>query len=322
MTEQTDRDTTSGRRESTVSDTSYAITTQSLSRRFGRKVALDEVNVHVPKGTIYGLMGPNGAGKTTFIRVLLNLLDPSRGAAQVLGFDVVRDTVEVKRRVGHVASLQPLWDWMKVGEYARFLAGCYPRWDQEAVSTVLSRVAIADGDTIRDLSRGQRALVSLAVAIGHQPELLLLDEALTGLDPISRREVLRNIIDVMHAEGRTVLITGQDIADMERICDHVGFLVRGRLVWESSLEELKERVKRLRVEHPGGPPPTVPAGAFAVTQEARETTFTVSNYSAELSASLGGDGRRVEVIDLGLEDIFVDLAQSQLLAAAAAQSKR
>jgi ABC-2 type transport system ATP-binding protein len=218
----------------------------------------------------------------------------------------------VKQRVGHVAALQPLWDWMSVREYARFLAGCYPKWDQEPVSAILARVGIADKDVIRDLSRGQRALVSLAVAIGHDPELLLLDEALTGLDPIARREVLRGIIEVMHAEGRTVLIAGQDIADMERVCDHVGFLVKGRLVWESSLEELKERVKRLHIEHPTGPPPTVPEGAFALVQEPRQTTFTVSDFAPAMLESLRGDGRRVEALDLGLEEIFVDLAQSHL----------
>ena len=295
-----------------MSGNGYAILTQSLSKRFGRRLALEGVSAHVLRGTIYGLMGPNGAGKTTFIRVLLNLLDPSRGSATVLGYDVVRETVKVKQRVGHVAALQPLWDWMRVGEYARFLAGCYPKWNQEPVSAILSRVGLGDSDVIRDLSRGQRALVSLAVAIGHEPEVLLLDEALTGLDPIARREVLRGIIEVMHAEGRTVLIAGQDIADMERVCDHVGFLVKGRLVWESSLEELKERVKRVRVEHPTGPPPAVPKGAFAVMQEARQTTFTVSDFTPALVDSLRGDGRRVEAQDLALEEIFVDLAQARL----------
>jgi len=295
-----------------VSENGYAITTQSLSKQFGRRLAVDGVSAHVPRGAIYGLMGPNGAGKTTFIRLLLNLLDPTRGSAAVLGYDVVRDTVKVKQRVGHVAALQPLWDWMSVREYARFLAGCYPKWNQEPVSEILARVGIGDRDVIRDLSRGQRALVSLAVAIGHDPELLLLDEALTGLDPIARREVLRGIIEVMHAEGRTVLIAGQDIADMERICDHVGFLVKGRLVWESSLEELKERVKRVRIEHPTGPPPAVPEGAFALVQEPRQTAFTVSDFSPAVLESLRGDGRRVEALDLGLEEIFVDLAQSRL----------
>ncbi len=301
-----------------MTESGYAIATQSLSKRFGRKVALNQVSAKVPTGSIYGLMGPNGAGKTTFVRCLLNLINPTTGSAIVLGHDVVRDSVAVRRRVGHVAALQPLWEWMTVREFAGFMAGCYPRWNPELVAGVLSRVAIGMDDRIQTLSRGQRTLASLAVAIGHEPDLLLLDEALTGLDPISRREVLRGVIDVMHAEGRTVLITGQDIADMERICDYVGFLIKGKLFWESTLEELKARVKRVRVEHVDGSPPQVPAGALRVERAARETQFTVSDFSPALLDSLDAPGRRLEVVDLSLEDIFVDLAQPQLQAGAEA----
>jgi len=298
----------------------YAVVTQSLSRRFGRKMALDGVSARVPLGSIYGLMGPNGAGKTTFIRCLLNLIDPTSGSGAVLGHDIVRDSVAVRRRVGHVAALQPLWEWMTVRELASFMAGCYPRWNQDAVKAVLSPVGIDPNDRIQELSRGQRTLAALAVAIGHQPELLLLDEALTGLDPISRREVLRNVIDVMHAENRTVLITGQDIADMERVCDHVGFLIRGRLFWESTLDDLKARVKRIRVEHTGGPQPTIPAKALRVERAPRETEFTVTDFTRDLISSLAASGRRVEIIGLSLEDIFVDLAQPQLTGGSAANA--
>jgi len=294
-----------------MSENGFAITTQSLTKRFGRKVALNQVSARVPVGSIYGLMGPNGAGKTTFVRCLLNLLNPSSGSATVLGRDVVRDSVAVRQRVGHVAALQPLWEWMTVADLAGFMAGCYPRWKPEAVFGILNRVGIERAQKIQDLSRGQRTLAALAVAIGHEPELLLLDEALTGLDPISRREVLRSVIEVMHEEGRTVLITGQDIADMERVCDYVGFLVKGRLIWESPLEDLKAQVKRIRIEHPADSPPDFPVGAMRPERATRETEFTVSSFKPELLASLAGAGRRVEALDLSLEDIFVDLAQGE-----------
>ena len=121
--------------------------------------------------------------------------------------------------MGHVAALQPLWEGMKVKELEKFFAGCYGQWDSAAVAGILQRVEIDPNSRLHALSRGQRTLVLLALAIGHQPEVLLLDEALTGLDPIIRREVLRSVIEGMHSTNRTVLITGQDIADMERICD-------------------------------------------------------------------------------------------------------
>ncbi len=293
-----------------MTDTPCAIRTHTLTKRFGRLAALDRVSARVPRGSIYGFMGPNGAGKTTFVHCLLNLIDPTSGTAAVLGHDVVRDSVAVRQCVGHVAALQPLWDWMKVREFAGFMAGCYPRWSQQTVSDILSRVGISQNARIQTLSRGQRALVGLAVAIGHEPDVLLLDEALTGLDPIARREVLRSIVEAMHADGRTVLVTGQDIADMERICDHVGFLVKGRLIVESTLDDLKARVKRIGVEHARNAALDLPAGALAVERSPRETLFTTTDFSDHLPASLAGPDRRVEVRDLSLEDIFVQLAQS------------
>jgi len=295
-----------------MSENGYAITTDSLTKRFGRFRALDAVSARVPAGSIYGLMGPNGAGKTTFVRCLLNLITPTSGTAKVLGHDIRRDPVGARKRLGHVAALQPLWDWMTVRQFADFMAGCYPRWNPDAVWAILARVGIDRDVKLGFLSRGQRALASLAVAIGHEPELLLLDEALTGLDPIARREVLRNIIEAMHAEGRTVFITGQDLADMERICEHVGFLVKGRLVLESPLDDLKARVKRLRFQHQAGASCDLPAGALNVVRNARETTFTVSDFSPAVANSLAALGRRVEVVDLSLEDIFVELAQPSL----------
>ncbi len=293
-----------------TADNDFAVITQGLTKRFGKLRAVDGANAHIPKGAIYGLMGPNGAGKTTFVRLLLNLVNPTSGRATVLGYDVVKQPVEVRKRVGHVAALQPLWDWMTVKAFGDFMGGCYPRWNPEAVSTVLDRIGIDRQATLGVLSRGQRAVVAIAVAVGHEPDLLILDEALTGLDPIARREILRNVIDAMQAEGRTVLITGQDIADMERICDHVGFLVKGRLVLEATLEDLKARVKRIRVEHPSEAGVPTPPSAFQVERGPRETIFTVENFSDDMLVSLDGPGRRVTASDLSLEDIFIDLAQA------------
>ncbi len=295
-----------------MSEHEFAVATDRLTKRFGRKTALDEVSVHVPTGSVYGLMGPNGVGKTTLSRCLLNLINPTSGTITVLGRDAVRDSVEVRRRVGHVASLQQLWDWMTVDEFVRFVGGCYPQWSPTTVSSFLERVAIDPKQKIGTLSRGQRTLAALGAAIGHEPELLLLDEALTGLDPITRREVLRSIIDVMHLEGRTVVIAGQDIADLERMCDHLGFLIKGKLFYQGPLDDLKARVKRVLVQHPSGPPPAIPAGSLRVAPGMRETQFTVTNFTPALLDELAAPGRIVQALDLSLEDIFIDLVKPQL----------
>jgi ABC-2 type transport system ATP-binding protein len=295
-----------------VSDNGYAVVTDRLTKRFGKKLALDGVSAHIPVGSVFGLMGPNGVGKTTFVRCLLNLINPTSGKMRVLGFDAERESVEVRRRTGHVAALQSLWEWMTVQEFVDFVASCFPHWNAASVSSFLERVAIDSKQKIGTLSRGQRTMAALGAAIGHEPQLLILDEALTGLDPISRRDVLESIIDVMHLEGRTVIITGQDIADLERICDHIGFLIKGKLFYEGPLEALKARVKRIMIQHPCGLPPVIPAGVLRVNASERETQFTVSNFTPELLDELAAPGRVVQAMEVSLENIFVDLVRPQL----------
>ena len=169
-----------------MGENEFAVTTDHLVKRFGRKVALDGVSFRIPTGSVFGVMGPNGVGKTTFVRCLLNLLTPTSGAIRALGYDAVKETVQVRLRTGHVASLQPLWEWMTVQQFVDFVGSCYPSWSPTTVSAFLERVAIDPTQKIGTLSRGQRTLALLGAAIGHEPELLVLDEALTGLDPISR----------------------------------------------------------------------------------------------------------------------------------------
>jgi ABC-2 type transport system ATP-binding protein len=287
----------------------YAVVTDGLTKRFGRKNALHDVGIRVPCGSIYGLVGPNGAGKTTLIRCLLGLLTPTEGRLHVLGHDVRREPAAVRGRVGHVAALQPLWDWMKVGELAAFMSGCYPSWDDGLVSELLARTGIDPAARIQSLSRGQRTLAALAVQIGHEPDLLLLDEALTGLDPLARREVLRGVIEAMHVESRTVLIAGQDLSDMERICDHVGILASGRLLAEGPLDVLKERVRRLRVTHTPEADIAVPAGALSVARAPRETSFVLRDGGQEVLRELHAQGLKAEADGLSLEEIVVSLAQ-------------
>jgi len=295
-----------------VSENEFAVVTDHLTKRFGRKAALDGVSLRIPTGSVFGLMGPNGVGKTTFVRCLLNLLTPTSGTIRALGFDAVRDSVQVRLRTGHVAALQSLWEWMTVQEFVDFVGSCYPHWSPTSVSAFLQRVAIDPTQKIGTLSRGQRTLAALGAAIGHEPELLVLDEALTGLDPISRREVLQSIIDVMHLEGRTVIITGQDIGDLERICDHIGFLIKGKLFYQGPLDQLKAQVKRIMVQHPSGPPPLIPPDALRVSRSERETQFTVSNYRPQLLDDLAGPDRFVQALEMSLEDIFIDLVKPQL----------
>jgi ABC-2 type transport system ATP-binding protein len=293
-----------------MSQTSYAVVSDQLTKRFGRKAALDSVSIHVPVGSVYGLIGPNGAGKTTFIRCLLSLLNPTRGDIAVLGYDLAEDPVPARLRLGHVAALQPMWESMRVRELARFMSGCYPRWNAALVSALLARTGVDPEARIQALSRGQRTIAALAVQIGHEPDLLILDEALTGLDPIARREVLRSVIELMQRESRTVLIAGQDLSDMERICDHAGILVNGRLVVEAPMADLKLRMRRFRVSHAPDAQLALPERATSVRRDLRETCFVLGDGGDGTLTEVRAQGLEAEEDVLSLEEILVSVAES------------
>ena len=201
--------------------------------------ALDEVELRVPAGAVYALLGRNGAGKTTTLRLLMNLILPTRGTMSVLGFDPLRQAPQMLRHVGFVPAGHPCYGWMTVGQALQFIAGFHQHWDRELVTGLLAHSQLQPGAKVEDLSSGMRALLSVALAVGHRPRLLLVDEAFQGLDVVVRREIMRTLIELVQKDGTTILITGHEVSDLERICDHVGIISQGRLLVQDTLEGLK-----------------------------------------------------------------------------------
>jgi ABC-2 type transport system ATP-binding protein len=216
-----------------------AIAVEGLSKRFGKRAAVDGLSFEVPTGGVCGFLGRNGAGKTTAIRMLMNLTDPSAGRALLLGLDARRDHAELMARVGYVAEVPILYDWMTVRELARFTSQFYARWNTAAVDALLGRFGIDTRQKVRHLSRGTQAQLALALAMGHDPELLILDEPATGLDVLVRRDFLGSIIQLIQQEGRTVLFSSHLLHEVERVADQVVIIDNGRLVQSGSTEELK-----------------------------------------------------------------------------------
>ena len=216
-----------------------AIEVEGLTKRFGRKLAVDGLTFQVPVGSVCGFLGRNGAGKSTAIRMMMNLLDPSAGRATLLGLDSRRHHTELMSRVGYVSDTPILYDWMKVRELVRFTAGFYRRWNQARVDSLLDRFEIDRDQKIRHLSRGMQAQVALLMALGGDPELLILDEPATGLDVVVRRDFLESIIHLIQQEGRTVLLSSHLLHEVERVADQVVILDQGRLVRSGSIEDLK-----------------------------------------------------------------------------------
>jgi len=211
-----------------------------LTRRFGQKTALDAVSLSIPRGRVHGLVGENGAGKTTLIRHLLGLLRAESGTVRVFGLDPVADPVGVLSRIGYLSEENDLPGWMRVHELLRYSRAFHPAWD-DALAGELTRSFLLDPDArIKDLSKGQKARAGLVVALAHRPDLLVLDEPSSGLDPLVRRDILEAVMKTTAGEGRTVLFSSHLLDEVERVADHVTMIRAGRIVLDAPLDAIRE----------------------------------------------------------------------------------
>jgi len=288
-----------------------ALLTQKLSKVFRRRTVLEGLDLEVPRGCVYALLGPNGAGKTTTIKLILNLLRPTSGTIRVLGLDGVAQSQSVRRRVGYQAETQRFYKRASVGELMRFCRSLHSRWNQERADRYCGMFELPANARVGELSKGKLTLLALVLAVGHEPDLLILDEPATGLDPLRRRQVLNLMVEEMAGEGRTIFISSHQLQDVERIADRVGFLVGGRLVLSSSLDQLLAREKKVRVIFPGPPPEDLPEwpGVRRVEREESGLLLNLSGHLDEVLGRLAGSGAAAfEVLDQTLEDIFVEYA--------------
>ena len=289
---------------------SAAIETRALGKRYGRHDALRHLDLRVERGEVFGFIGPNGAGKTTTIRLLLDLIRPTSGAARVLGHDVRRDGVEVRRRVGYLPGDLALYEDMTAAQMLAYLARLRARPEID-VRPLADRLSLDLHRPIRALSRGNKQKVGIVQAFMHDPELLILDEPTTGLDPLMQHE-LSLMIGEVRARGRTVFLSSHVLDDVERLADRVGLLRDGRLVLVDDVGALKARVsRRLELHFADPPPPGVfegLPGVRAVEQAGDRVTLTLAGpVDAVLKAAA-----RFRVLTLNshepdLEDIFLEL---------------
>jgi ABC-2 type transport system ATP-binding protein len=289
----------------------FAIKTYGLGRRFGTRWAVHDLTMAVPFGSVYGFLGLNGAGKTTTIRMLMGLLKSHAGAISVLGIDPEDQDIEVKRRVGYVADTPNFYDWMTVRELTAFVA-FYRRgqWDQARADHLVKVFQIPLDQKVRTLSKGQRAKVSLTLALAFNPDMLVLDEPVGGLDPVARRQFFEGVLAEYMDGQRTVFISSHLINEISGLVDHVGIIRDGTLVRSEQTESLLAGLKKVRLIYEGDAP-----GAFACTGlvrsqvDGREARLTIDKFHPESTlAELGHLGAsEIVVEDLSLEDAFVEL---------------
>jgi len=201
--------------------------------------------VSFPRGAVYGLVGANGAGKTTLIRHILGLLRAQSGSVRVFGVDPVADPVAVLSRIGYLSEENDLPGWMRVDELIRYTSAFYPKWEDAYAEELRRTFALDAAAKIKDLSKGQKARAGLLIALAHRPELLVLDEPSSGLDPIVRRDILGAVIRTIAHEGRTVLFSSHLLEEVEEVADHVTMIARGRIVLSAPLADIKESHRSL-----------------------------------------------------------------------------
>ncbi len=221
------------------------IEVSDLTRRFGARTALASVSLSLPRGGVYGLVGANGAGKTTLIKHILGLLRAESGSVRVFGLDPVAEPVGVLSRIGYLSEEHDLPAWMRVDELMRYTSAFYPAWDDKYAEELRQTFALDASAKIKDLSKGQKARAGLLTALAYRPELLVLDEPSSGLDPIVRRDIVGAVIRTIADEGRTVLFSSHLLDEVEQVADHVTMISQGKVALSAPLKTIKESFRTL-----------------------------------------------------------------------------
>jgi ABC-2 type transport system ATP-binding protein len=230
-----------------------AIETRGLTRRFGRLIAVDNLSLQISAGAIFGLIGSNGAGKTTTLRMLAGLLEPSAGEILIDGQTVNHDWRDLQRKIGYMPDFFGVYDDMLVWEYLDFFARCYDIPAPQRSKVIAELLELVDLATKRDayvetLSRGMRQRLCLAHALVHDPQVLLLDEPASGLDPRARVE-MRELLRELGAMGKTIVLSSHILSELAELCDSVGIIEKGQLVTSGSLQEIRDHALQTRMLH-------------------------------------------------------------------------
>jgi ABC-2 type transport system ATP-binding protein len=285
-----------------------AISIDHLSKRYGDLFAVRDLTMQIPRGSVFGLIGPNGAGKTTTFSVLATLLRPTSGSVTVAGFNPARQARDVRRRLGYMPDAMGVYDGLRVVEYLEFFAASYnvprARW-RATLDTLLELVDLGTkrDAMVNSLSRGMKQRLSLARALVHDPEVLVLDEPASGLDPRARVE-LRNLLVELRAMGKTIVISSHILAELTEMCTAVGIMEKGRLLASGTPAEIRDRLgtgRQIRVR----------------LAEGEDRTVTVADDAEQLALlrSLIAEGEAVlefTEVGHGLEDLFMSITTGEV----------
>ena len=280
-----------------------------LGKAYGDKQVLRDLFFDVMPGDVVGVLGKNGAGKTTLLELMLGFTPPTAGEVSVFGHASRHMPGATKMRVGFVPQQDELLDPLAVRDQISLVASFYPRWDADLVERLCAEWQIDRRARIKSMSMGERQKLSIVLAFGQRPDLLILDEPVASLDPLARRQFLEQLIELTSDEQRAVVFSSHIVSDIERLANRIWILKEGRLNWQGDLDSLKESIVRLHLRSAGGLPDTIDipgllslrrleSGAIAVVRDWTDAA------QRQLERQFDGD---VQSEALGLEEIFLEL---------------
>ncbi|HZZ30280.1 MAG TPA: ABC transporter ATP-binding protein [Pirellulales bacterium] len=284
-----------------------AISIERLTKHYGPRRVVDVVNLRIPTGCVYGFLGRNGAGKSTLIKMLLGMVQPDAGHATLLGEEIQQLRPATRARIAYLAEGHPLHRWMTVSEAIRFTRRFYDTWQENFLDSILDHFRLSLRQKIGRLSNGQRAQLSLALALAPDPELLILDDPTLGLDTVVRRDFLESMIHLIQRSGRTIFFSSHILGDVERVADRIGIVIDGVLRVDCPTDHFKSSLRKVALEFTGSVPELPPlAGLVSQRQYGGKLELTVVGYGQEQAAlveSLGAAS--VDVVEMNLEDAFI-----------------
>lgn len=286
--------------------------TEALTKYYGSTLAVDHMDLQIPRGCICGFVGRNGAGKTTAIKLMLGLLNPTAGSSRLLGCDSSALTPAIRQRIGYVTEGHRLFRWMSIGGLEKFQRSFFPKqWDDKFFADMIEYFNLPKKKKIKHLSNGQRAQVSLALALAPNPELLIMDDPTLGLDAAIRRQFLEGMIELIMRQGRTVLFSSHILGDVERVSDRIVVIDKGVLRANCSLEQFQKAIKKAILSFADSVPGDVNIdGLLHCRRSEKQLELTLIGTDdekiSEWAKSAGAEN--YNIVKMNLEDQFIEFA--------------
>lgn len=283
------------------------IEAKGLDKYLGGNKILDNINIHVKKGSIYGLIGPNGAGKTTLIKTLVDIYKPDAGEV-LIAKEYISDNKRIKSRLGYVSDFQYLYPSFKIKEIVEFYKGAYLLWNDERYSQLNKLFKLDENKKVKYLSKGMKTQLAILLNLSIMPNVLILDEPTSGLDPVIKRKVLNLIVDQVSANETTVLISSHNLGELEQICDHIGIIHEGKVLLEDSVDNLKSNVRKIQVAFKGELPEEIKSNEHILKIESVGKIHQIivrDNLDDVIENIKKYNPILLETIDMSLEEIFI-----------------